>query len=410
MKGRITADGMTRVHVVTDPLAPFDGLLDLERSRLLHAGGAPFGLERVGRLAAALGELPLPRASIHVAGSEGKTSVTERCAAGLAAAGLRAGCFTSPHLKDPLERLRVDLALPPRDAVARAVDEVLRAATRAAVEPTWFEALWATARVLFARLGLDAAVWETGLGGRLDATRLSPADVCVVTSISLEHTAVLGPTLAAVAAEKAGILRAGVPVVLGELPGEARAVLVDAAARLGCPVREVRGATGPARGTALALAALDELARAGRIPALDGPARAAVASWRVAGRDHVVGDVLFDGAHSVAAVRDLAGRLAAAGHRGPVVFGATHGRDASAMAQALLVIAEPLIVTRPPGERGQDPAALLAALPADRLELEPDPEAALVLARRRAGPGRRIVVTGSLYLVGRLLPPGSAPE
>ena len=402
---------MTRVLPVTDPLAPFDGLVDLERSRTLHAGGARFGLTGVAALLDALGPLPDPRASIHVAGSEGKTSVVERCAAGLGALGLRTGSFTSPHLRDPLERLRIDLALPPRAAVVAAVQEVLGAARRAAVEPSWFEALWATARVLFARSALDATVWETGLGGRLDATRLAPAHVCVLTSVSLEHTAVLGDTLAAIAGEKAGILREGVPVVVAaDIPAEARAVIDARAAALGCNVLEVaEDGSGP-RGVSLVRGALAVLAEAGRVPVLPPSAARVLGDWRVAGRDHELGDVLFDGAHSLAAVTDLAARLAARGFRGPIVLGVTHGRDGLAMARALLELADPLVITAPPGPRGLDPAALAAGLagPAQVL-VQPDPLEALALARSRLGSRRQIVVTGSLYLVGHLLPPGSCP-
>jgi len=403
---------------VTAPLAAFDDLLDLERSRELHSGGLSFGLETVRALAQALGPLPEARACVHVAGSEGKTTVVERCAAGLGALGLSVGSFTSPHLVDPLERLRIDLSLPPVDDVRGAVDEVLAACRRADLTPSWFEALWATARVLFARRGLDACVWETGLGGRLDATRCSPAHVCVVSSISLEHSAVLGSTLAAVAREKAGILRPGVPLVLAaDVPAEAREVLLARARELSCELRELPasdagsgGGSGADRpGESLARAALDCLAQQGRIDALTDEARGAVAAWRVAGRGQLHRGVLLDGAHSVAAVEALARRLAAQGAPGPVVLGVTHGRDGGAMARALLPVAAPLILTRAPGPRGLSPQELRAGLPdvidpgTPPVVLESDPDAALARARGALQAGRRIVVTGSLYLVGHML-------
>lgn len=407
---------MTAVHSVTDPLAALNGWLDLERSRTLHAGGTPFGLETVTALAAALGPLSEPRASVHVAGSEGKTSVTERCVAGLVAAGLSAGGFTSPHLHSPLERLRVNGVLPSPGQVASAVAEVVAAAARLPRGPSWFEGLWATARVLFARLGLDATVWETGLGGRLDATRLSPAHVCVITSISLEHSAVLGPTLAAVAGEKAGILRPGVPLVLApDLPREASHVIEARARELGCPITLAERAEGAGRGIALATAALQQLARANRMPACDEQVLAAVRTHAVAGREQLVDGVLYDGAHSEAAVADLARRLAP-GPRAVLVFGATTGRDPVVMARALLPLAETLVLTAVAGERGVDPGGLRDALADEArrlgttLLLEHDPQRALALARSRATHGRRILVTGSLYLVGQLMPPGSAPS
>jgi dihydrofolate synthase/folylpolyglutamate synthase len=399
------------MHTVTAPLAPFDRLVDLERSRALHQGTARFDLEGLQTLLQALPQVEDPRASIHVAGSEGKTSVTERCAAGLAALGLSVGTFTSPHLHDPLERLRLGLELPPRSEVAQAVAEVQAAMAAAQVTPTWFEALWATARLLFARHPVEATVWETGLGGRLDATRLSPAHVTVITSVSLEHTAVLGSTLAEVAGEKAGILRPGVPVlVAADLPAEALAVFAARAEELGCPRTLVPPDDGPARGVNLAQAALRALAEAGRIPAVDARAKDAVASWQVTGRDQVCGDVHFDGSHSLAAVQALAGRLAREGERAPVVLGITHGRDGEAMARALQPVASPLILCRAPGPRGLDPAQLARVLPSGTTEVVEDPVAALARARvmlgERSEGGRRIVVTGSLYLVGTLL---SAP-
>jgi dihydrofolate synthase/folylpolyglutamate synthase len=399
------------MHSVTAPLAPFDRLVDLERSRALHQGTAHFDLEGVQALLRALPEVEEPRASIHVAGSEGKTSVTERCAAGLAALGLSVGTFTSPHLHDPLERLRLGLELPPRPEVAQAVAEVQAAMAAAQVTPTWFEALWATARLLFARHPVQATVWETGLGGRLDATRLSPAHVTVITSVSLEHTAVLGSTLAEVAGEKAGILRPGVPLLLAaDLPGEALTVFEARAEELGCPRTLVPPDRGPARGVNLALAALRALATAGRIPAVDASTEQAVAAWQVPGRDHVCGDVHFDGSHSLAAVQALSRRLAQDGGATPVVLGITHGRDGEAMARSLEPVASPLILCRAPGPRGLDPAELAAVLPSGNTEVVEDPAAALTRARellgeRREG-GRRIIVTGSLYLVGTLL---SAP-
>jgi dihydrofolate synthase/folylpolyglutamate synthase len=399
------------MHTVTAPLAPFDRLVDLERSRALHQGTARFDLEGAQTLLRALPEVDEPRASIHVAGSEGKTSVTERCAAGLAALGLSVGSFTSPHLHDPLERLRLDLELPPRPEVARAVADVLAAMAAAPVTPTWFEALWATARLLFARHPVEATVWETGLGGRLDATRLSPAHVTVITSVSLEHAAVLGSTLAEVAREKAGILRPGVPLlVAADLPTEALGVVQARAEELGCPLTLVPPDDGPARGVNLARAALHALADAGRIPAVDAATEAAAAAWQVPGRDQVCGDVHFDGSHSLASVQALARRLAQQKGQAPVVLGITHGRDGEAMARALQPVAAPLILCRAPGPRGLDPVELAAALPPGSVEVVEDPAAALARARvllgARCEGGRRIVVTGSLYLVGTLL---SAP-
>lgn len=393
--------------VTPSPLSAFDALVDLERSRTFHAGGVPLGLETMEALLAALGPLPLPAVSVHVAGSEGKTSATERFAAGLSAAGLRTATYTSPHLRDPRERLRIAGRFPSDAALADAVDAVRGAMSASAREPSWFEALTLTARVLFAHEGVDAVVWETGLGGRLDATRAMHADVCAITSISLEHTAVLGPDLASIAREKAGILRPGVPLVLGaDVPDEARAPIEARALELGCEVARVPSVGDVLeRRLSLVTLGLDLLAARGLLPPRDARVDEAVRGQRVEGRDDRRGRLLFDGAHTEASLRDLVQRLAA-DPPAAIVFGATSGRDASAMARALAGLGRPLVLTRPP-TRGIDPAEIALGL-GQQIEspvcVEDDPDAALVRALDLAGPSGTVLITGSLYLVGRLLP------
>lgn len=396
------------------PLQPLADLIDNERQVGFFSGRSRPDPGAAAALLAALGPLARPRISIHVAGSEGKTSTTERLVAGLAALGLRTGGFTSPHLVTPLERLRIDGALPPVEAVAVAATRVREAVDRVLAagggRPTWFDALVAVARILHETLAVDAVVWETGLGGRLDSTRAVPADLCLITSISLEHTAVLGDTLAAIAGEKAGILRPGAPVVLpAGLDEEAAAVFRERAGALDCPlvtVASVPGAPPQERAADLARGALEALADRGL---LARPLDAGLEALRRAaptGRAQVIGDVLYDGAHSAASIDELAGLLAPLSP-GPVVFATTAGRDALAMARRLLPVAAPLLVTAVDGPRRVDPHELVAALGAG--EAVPDPSAALARARQLLPAGGRITVTGSLYLVGRLLPPGSLP-
>jgi len=401
------------------PLSILDDLIDNERRARFFTGSEPPDATIAPRLLAALGPLPLPQVSLHVAGSEGKTSTTERLAAGLSALGLRTGAFTSPHLHDPLERLRIDGELPPARAVAEAAADVVAAARAARLTPSWFDAMTAVARLLFARQGVGAVVWETGLGGRLDSTRAVPADLCLITSISLEHSAVLGPTIEAIAGEKAGILREGVPLLLpAGLAAAAQEVFMGRARALGCPVERVQSsaqAGAQELSADMALAALRRLAADGHIAVPDEATSRAVRAWQVAGRGQRHGDVLFDGAHSLAATERLARDLKAQ-PPGPVIFAATSGRDALAMAAALQAVADPLIVTRVPGpRRGDAPAELVSAL-AERGGrglsapiAEDDPHGALALARKLFQPGRQIVVTGSLYLVGLLMPDRSSP-
>ncbi len=408
---------VTTMVAVTPPpacLSILDDLLDRERSRRFHAGVEAIDPLVAERLMAALPDLQRPPVCVHVAGSEGKTSTTERIGLGLRACGLSVGTYTSPHLRDVRERLRIDGAFPADDELCAAVDVVAAAARE--LSPSWFEFLTALARVLFVPPRVQAAVWETGLGGRLDATRHLPADLAVITSISLEHTAILGDTLAAIATEKAGILRPGAPVVVSAtLPDEARAVLDACAADGGCAVVVADDALDDldARSVALARAVLATLEERALLPAgaaTSEAVEAALTTSRVAGRLHEIDGVLFDGAHTVAAAGLLAAhlaRLGAAGRTvGALVFGATSGRDGGAMVAALAATGIPMVLTRAPGERGLDPADLWAACP--DATLEADPERALALARRQAGPDALVVVTGSLHLVGLLLPEAPA--
>lgn len=382
------------------------GLLDLEHSRRFHAGEVALDTARIEALLAALPTLPRPKISVHVAGSEGKTSSTELIAIGLRAHGLITASYTSPHLRDVRERVRINGEFAPDALLDRAAASVREAADRAGVQPSWFEFMTAAAHVTFGLAGVPAVVWETGLGGRLDATRCLPADVCAITTISLEHTAILGNDLAAIAREKAGILRPGSPLVLGGgVPAVARDVIETRARELGCTVRHAaRDAEDfDHENRALAAGVLDVLAEIGRLPARTPQVDAALAAHAVAGRWQRVGEVIFDGAHSVAACGALARRLL----RVPVgclVFGATSGRDTAAMMRALLPVCPHLILTTTPGDRGVEAETMRSSV-ADEgsLEVVSDPLEALGLARRRAGPGRLVVVTGSLHLVGHLL-------
>jgi dihydrofolate synthase/folylpolyglutamate synthase len=366
----------------------------------------------------ALPETRWPELCVHVAGSEGKTSTCQHLADALTAAGLRTGLYTSPHLRDVRERLRVDGAFLDEPTLSETVGAVRAAADGLERPPSWFEFLTAVARAAFVPPRVDAAVWETGLGGRLDATRLLRAHACVITSVSLEHTAILGDSLAAIAREKAGILRPGVPVILSAaLPAEARHVLMDAAEAVSCEVvvADDIDTDLPGRSAALARAVVTRLVKDGRLSP-PGPAVEAALQGTVAGRLQRIGRVLFDGAHTAASTALLAAHLEGSAPVGALVFGTTTGRDGAALLSPLLPLCRHVVLTRPPGERGSDPSALAAGLDRADVHVEPDPAAALALARdlarkqapdpagRQAGEQDVVLVTGSLHLVGHLLP------
>src|SRR5215468_4841731 len=217
-----------------------DGLINLER--VAGPQGLRLSLAPVTALLMRLGEPQRRLRVLHVAGSKGKGSTALLAEAVLRAAGLSTGTFTSPHLERWTERFRIDGREVEGDALAAALAPLRPHvdALRAGPEPpSFFDVTSAAAFSLFADAAVDVAIVEVGLGGRLDSTNVVAPAVCCITSIELEHTDLLGDTLAAIAAEKAGILKPGVPAVCGDLPGEALVVVERRAAELGCTLARV---------------------------------------------------------------------------------------------------------------------------------------------------------------------------
>ncbi|MBD1873102.1 bifunctional folylpolyglutamate synthase/dihydrofolate synthase [Nodosilinea sp. FACHB-131] len=198
--------------------------------------GVELGLERIQRLLGALGNPQQRVPLVHVAGTNGKGSVCAYLAAVLGAAGYRVGRYTSPHLVSWRERIVVNgEPIATQDLVAR-LNQVVAAIDPSQPSPTQFEVFTAAAWLHFAEAGVDLAVMEVGLGGRLDATNVVDVPlVSVIISLSREHWQRLGPTLADIAREKAGVLKPGRPAVIGPLPAEVAAVVQARLAELGCP-------------------------------------------------------------------------------------------------------------------------------------------------------------------------------
>ena len=216
--------------------------------RFLYALGneirtAKLGLERIRLLLEDLGSPHLRGNFVHVAGTNGKGSTAAMIEAGLRAHGLRTGLFTSPHLVDPTERIQIDGRAVSRDEFAEAFDRVHEAAERLLergtidLHPTYFETATAMALVIFERRAVDTAVMEVGLGGRLDATNVIRPRVGVITPVDFDHEALLGRSIESIAAEKAGILKPGVPAVFAAQREEAARVLDETARAVGAPVR-----------------------------------------------------------------------------------------------------------------------------------------------------------------------------
>ena len=203
----------------------------------LEALGIRLGLESMRGLLAALGSPQLRFPAVLVAGSNGKGSTAALLAAMAGAAGYRTGLYTSPHLETVEERLRIDGRAVGGERLGELLEEVVACAERRlGHSPTYFEAVTAAAFLWFAAERVDLAVVEVGLGGRLDATNVCEPVLSLITSISLEHRELLGDTLAAIAREKAGILRAGRPALSWVEDREAAGALREVAAGLGAPL------------------------------------------------------------------------------------------------------------------------------------------------------------------------------
>jgi dihydrofolate synthase/folylpolyglutamate synthase len=401
-------------------------LLGLEMSK-----GMDLKLERVRRVLAALGDPQRRLRCLHVAGTNGKGSVAAMLDAMLAAAGYRTGLYTSPHLVRLGERVKIGGDEIARDEIVALTDEIRARAAAVGEELTFFEFVTVMAFVHFVRHQVDVAVIEVGLGGRLDATNVVDPVVAVITSIGLEHTRWLGSTLAAVAAEKGGIIKPGRPVVLGALAGEARAVLVDLAAVRGAPLLEapnyvVERADGgfdfvapqrvvcdlrvglrgsfQRRNAAVAVAAL--VAAGEAVTVGDAAIRRGLAAARWPGRLEVLPGaptVLLDGAHNPDGMRTLVEELPsiAAGRRVHVLFAVMGDKDWPVMIELLAPFCASVTVTEVIEQRAV-PAQRLAEAFARHapVQIERDPVEALAATRRRAAPSDVVLVTGSLFLVG----------
>jgi dihydrofolate synthase/folylpolyglutamate synthase len=400
-------------------------LLDLELF------GMRFGLDRMQKLMTVLGMPQRRFASVHVVGSNGKSSTVRMIAAILERHGSRTGAYTSPHLRTFAERIEVG-ETPVSDAdFAAAVTRVAHAAemvNRTAAPDdrvTQFEALTAAAYHELARRGVEVAVIEAGLGGRWDATNVIPSKVQVLTSVGLEHTRWLGPTLADIAEEKLDVVRHHATLVAGDLPPEAELVaervVADRHARflrvepVGAHEFPLR-ARGPFQRRNFALA---RAAAGAFLGSLDARLVAsAAAEVEVPGRLELMSSdgplVFHDGAHNPAGARALAEALpeAAEGRRLVAVMGVLDDKDAASMLGELLPVCDAAVFTRTSNPRALPPAtlaALAAQVGGPPSECVADPHAAVERARELAGPGGAVIATGSIYLIADLRrEPGAA--
>lgn len=419
--------------------------------------GIKLGLESSQALLKKLGDPHHRVPMIHVAGSNGKGSVCAYLSAGLTAAGYRVGRYTSPHLINWEERICLNEQPIATSDLEQILQQVITAISPAAPSPSQFEVITAAAWLFFAQQQVDVAVMEVGLGGRLDATNVCDRPLaCVITTISREHWQILGSTLAEIAAEKAGILKSGCPAVIGQLPAEAMAVVNQRIQALGClaiyPMPAIALGDGWAEwqgiryqlpllgamqlhNSAVAIATLKQLQQQGwNLP--DEVIAAGIAKTQWNGRMQWFTwqnqQLLIDGAHNPAGaivlrqfVDELGQRRQATGdeslakppytshltpHTSSVtwVMGMMAKKDHQAVFEALLRSGDRLLLVPVPDGSTADPKQLaqlaLAVCPElAACEVFVDVFAALETAFAANSGRSRVVLCGSLYLIGHFL-------
>ncbi len=399
----------------------------------LKAKGVKFGVDRMRVLVAALGHPEKAVPAIHLAGTNGKGSVAAMLDAIFHVAGWRTGLYTSPHLVKLGERVQVDRQLLTEAEIVAYTQELGPVAERigrgcADDHPSFFEFMTAMAFLQFSRKGCDIALIETGLGGRLDATNVVVPEVSVVTSIGLDHCDMLGNTIAEIAAEKAGIIKPGKPVVLGRVPPEAEAVIRRIAAEHGAEVHSVREVFGEdlanypvtafegdyqrwnAATAMLAARCVNERWRltpdvvACGLQAVRWPGR-----WQrttIGGRP-----LILDASHNPEGAGVLEQQLRAlvteTGRKPVVVTGVLGAARARPLLETISRYAAEIFLVMPQQSRASSFEELEALIPASFAgvvkrttvaEVFPDTQTCTV-----GGPADTVVVTGSIYLLGEVM-------
>lgn len=426
--------------------------IDYERTPPTGNAAGSFKLARMQALLEALGDPHRAAPCVHIAGSKGKGSTAAMLASILTRAGYRTGLFTSPHVHRFEERIQLDGRMIPPERVAEFVEQLRPVAAAMDVGPlggpTFFELTTAMAWLYFRTVAAEIVVLEVGLGGRLDATNLCRPLATIITSISRDHTRLLGDRLEQIAREKAGIIKPGVPVitgvgeagpldvirsvaaehqaactVLGEAlrwearpAGDSAAPLPRLRLDLQTPWREHHGLTVPlpgehqARNAALAAAAADCLDAAGEFRIAPEAVAAGLAAVRWPLRVEVVGErplVILDAAHNDASIAALLETLRPLRvRRRIVIFGASRDKDAPAMLRLLAGCFDEIVVTRYLGNPRAYPVEELSRLAAEAfpgpVRCSPHPQAAWELARGEAAEDDLICVTGSFFLAGEI--------
>lgn len=393
------------------------------------------GLERILAVLEHLGEPHKACRFVHVAGTNGKGSTCAMIERALREAGLRTGLYTSPHLVEPVERVRIGGRAVPADEFSSAFDQVHETAERLIgsgridMHPTYFETMTAMAFLLFRRFGVEIAVLETGMGGRLDATNVVDPEVSVITPVDFDHEKFLGGTIARIAFEKAGIIKPRRPAVVSRQHAGAMSVIESRASELNAPLAratewrtarlelhalgsrfEVHGhgvsfpVEQPLIGAHQVENALTAIAALHRLGLTPEQIRRGIAATQWPGRLERLRrspDIFLDGAHNPAGARALAGYIRHFHHqrRKWLIFGAMRDKDLQAIGHSLFPLADQLIFTAPAQTRAFLPEEILERTRLARARLAPGIREALECVSA-AQPGDAVFITGSLYLAG----------
>ena len=406
-----------------------------------------FGLQNITILCAALGNPHRAVRCAHIAGTNGKGSTAAMLESIARVAGLRTGLYTSPHLERVNERIRIngeDVSDPDfADAWTRvhSAIESLMASGALTAHPTYFECVTAMAFLIFAEKKLDLAVYEVGLGGRLDSTNIVMPEVAVITSIDFDHESFLGHTIREIAAEKAGIIKAGISVASAAERPEARTVIAERCREVGAQLAEIdtlyrvrfthsvggrypalampRAGSGPTLSVvpslpgrfqirnALAAATAARILNQRGFAITDEAIEQGIRDVQWPGRLEKLSDhpaIYLDGTHNPAGARELVKfwQENFDGRRIFLVYGTVRDKAVDEIAGLLFPRAESVVLTAPRQPRAIS-AQVLAEMTAHlavNAVVEPDPQLALECAIEVAGPNDAVFATGSLYLVG----------
>lgn len=445
--------GRTRKSAAVENITTYNSALrwlyqqtDVERQRIVRYNTRTFNLDRVRKLLKALGDPQDQVKAVHVAGTKGKGSTCAMLESMLRACGYTVGLYSSPHLVDLRERITINGDLITQSDFTELIRQVKTAVDKADGDnPNFFEILTAAAICHFANQAVDVAVFETGLGGRLDATNVLTPLVCGITQVSLDHTDILGKDLASIAREKGGIFKKNVPAISCEQAPEAAAALRDVAEKAGTPLHftgediefsyrfEANRELGPhtrvclstddrnyehlpvplrgehqALNCGLALALLDQLRRSGfTIP--EAKVVVGLANTVLPGRMELTWNeprILLDGAHNAASMAAL---IKAIGAHVPydslvMIFGCAQDKDVSGMLRQINLGADKVIFTRarlnPRAREPQELQKTFLEVSEKMAQTADSLEEALQLAARAVSREDLICVTGSFYLVG----------